>query len=114
VHVVDPHALTDPFLARLPARVTGAFNLPDRVDWRPGHLERAIPPGYLETLRTGRVALADPELVALWRQVELAHRAPLTAPGRWRALLDLNLRRYRSGLRAHVVGHPERFGIARP
>jgi arabinofuranosyltransferase len=114
VHIVDPHALTDPLLARLPGYVTETFNLPDRVDWRPGHLTRAIPPDYLETLRTGTPAFGEPEMRELWRRVELAHRAPLFAPGRAKALVGLALGSYRDELRAYVERHPEQFGIARP
>jgi arabinofuranosyltransferase len=41
VHIVDPMALTDPFLARRPA------NQP----WRIGHFRRFLPRGYVERLR---------------------------------------------------------------
>jgi arabinofuranosyltransferase len=41
IHIVDPMALTDPWLARLPA---------DRP-WRVGHLRRTIPVGYVDFLR---------------------------------------------------------------
>ena len=40
--IVDIHALVDPFLARLPADTPR--------NWRPGHLTRALPAGYLERL----------------------------------------------------------------
>ena len=42
VHVIDVMALTDPLLARLRYRRPG--------EWRPGHLERQLPRGYLESL----------------------------------------------------------------
>jgi hypothetical protein len=41
VHIVDPMALTDPLLARLPA---------DKP-WRIGHFRRQLPPGYVDRLR---------------------------------------------------------------
>jgi arabinofuranosyltransferase len=115
-YIVDTNALTDPFLARLPARVPSAFVAPGRRrrGWRPGHLARALPAGYLETLEAGEPRFPDPALAELWRDVELAHRAPLLAPGRARAILGLTLHRYRPALRDYVARHPDDFGVARP
>ncbi|HVS12857.1 MAG TPA: hypothetical protein VMV46_02955 [Thermoanaerobaculia bacterium] len=116
VYIVDTNALTDPFLARLPAHLPSAFVVPGRrrESWRPGHLARTLPPGYLATLESGSDRFTEPELSKLWRDVELAHRAPLLAPGRARAIFELALRRYRPALRAYVARHPEDFGVARP
>jgi len=82
VHVVDRMALTDPLLARLPAR----RDLFQRI----GHFERLLPRGYLRSLFEGEVHLADPALAAYARKLWVATRAPLGAPGRLGALLDLN------------------------
>jgi arabinofuranosyltransferase len=83
VHVVDEHALTDAFLARLPAR----------RDWepKPGHLIRRIPEGYLESIQSGQNRLEDEGLRRLYEQVTLATRGPLLSPARWRAALGLLL-----------------------
>jgi arabinofuranosyltransferase len=80
-HLVDPYALTDPFLARLPAIrrfVTG-------------HYEREVVPGYLERLRDGHSALLDPQLNAFYEQIELISRSDklFTLP-RLRAIVALN------------------------
>jgi arabinofuranosyltransferase len=83
VHVVDPYALTDPLLARLP--------LDRSQGWRVGHYPRALPKGYLETLRSGRNRIADPRIAALWDDVARATRGPLWARGRWESLIRLNL-----------------------
>jgi len=83
VHVVDLWALTDPLLARLP--------LDRSQGWRVGHYPRALPEGYLETLRSGRNRIADPRIAALWDDVARATRGPLWAPGRWESLIRLNL-----------------------
>lgn len=83
VHVVDRNGLTDPLLARLP------FERQDT--WRPGHLARALPDGYRETLDSGTSAIADPCVAALWKDVAMATRSPLTTDGRaaaiWRLLV---------------------------
>ena len=42
LYIVDPFALSDPLLARLPAIY--------EADWRAGHLSRKIPEGYMETI----------------------------------------------------------------
>ncbi|NPA30903.1 MAG: hypothetical protein GXO37_02775 [Chloroflexi bacterium] len=76
--VLDVWALTDPFLARLPDA--------DGRLWRPGHYERALPPGYLRSLRTGENHLRDPALRQLYDLTLWATRAPVAAPERWRHL----------------------------
>ena len=80
VHVVDRFGLSDPLLARLPADVG--------EDWRVGHLERPIPAGYLESVRSSRTQVVDPEIAALDRRLRRLTRAPLFDTTRWRAILD--------------------------
>lgn len=78
VHLVDRYALTDPLLARLPVRFEG--------DWRPGHWDRPIPPGYRATLRSGNMRIADPDIAACFQRVEHVHTGPLFTADRWRAI----------------------------
>jgi arabinofuranosyltransferase len=82
VHVVDRFALTDPFLARLPCDCANAF--------RTGHLERKIPPGYLESLSSGTNLLHDPQQRILLDEVWLLSRAPVWSRERWLYLLHLS------------------------
>lgn len=77
---IDPLALTEPFLARLPARTGG----------RVGHYERALPAGYLESTVARQNLIADPALHRLYADVDLATRSPLSAPGRMAAIWRLN------------------------
>lgn len=79
-HFVDLLALSDPLLARLPVitRPGGRF--------RPGHLSRVIPDGYLESLRTGENEIQDPAVAALWDDVRVATRGSLTDLRRLRAI----------------------------
>lgn len=81
VHVVDTFALGDVLLARLPA---GAA-------WRPGHLPRRLPQGYLETLRSGLNEIAEPGVAAYHEQVRRVTRGSLVSLDRARAIWDLNL-----------------------
>lgn len=80
-HMVDPMALTDPFLARLLPDGPGPF--------RAGHAARQVPHGYLETLRTGRNLLVHPAHADLWEDVALASRRPLFSAGRLGAIVRL-------------------------
>lgn len=80
IYWIDPLALTEPFLARLPARTGG----------RVGHYERAFPAGYLESTVAHQNLIVDPTLHRLYEDVNLATRAPLLAPGRLAAIWRLN------------------------
>jgi arabinofuranosyltransferase len=81
VHIVVRLALNDALLARLPAK----------KPWRIGHFERALPAGYLESLRTGRNQLADPQIARLYAQIQRITRGPLWDAQRWRDIRDLHL-----------------------
>jgi arabinofuranosyltransferase len=83
VHIVDANAITDPFLARLPAA---------RVDaWRIGHFTRNVPAGYLATIASGQNRLADPRLAALWDDMVRLTRGPLFTSARWRTIIARGL-----------------------
>jgi arabinofuranosyltransferase len=96
-HLLDPMGLTDPLLARLPIWRDRAFLAPQKlaqgmsIPWRIGHFVRAIPAGYEATLASGVNQIASPALAECWETLALITRAPLTAPGRWRAILRANL-----------------------
>lgn len=80
VHIVDQHALSDAFLARLPST----------RPWRIGHFLRELPPGYLDSLNSGRNRLRDPAQRALYDDLQQVIRGPLLAPGRLDAIWRLN------------------------
>ncbi len=85
VHIFDYLALTDPFLARLPA-MPGA---------RVGHYQRKLPPGYFENVLDYPAPTTDVEaLRPLLNDVTLATRAPLFAEGRWDAIKRLAFGQY--------------------
>lgn len=81
VHILDPLALTDPLLARLPARYD--------PNWRVGHYRRPVIPGYAPD--EGR-APDDPALRPLHDRVARLSRGPLLDPGRWLDGLLLQMR----------------------
>lgn len=85
-HVVDHFALTDALLARLPAEN------PD--EWRPGHVRRVVPPGYLETAAGGDNQIADPHLAAYYDHLRLVIRGPLWQRERLATIWRLNTGAY--------------------
>ncbi|HSC86634.1 MAG TPA: hypothetical protein VLC09_05160, partial [Polyangiaceae bacterium] len=82
-HVLEEWSLSEPLLARL----TYAL----KKGYRPGHYPRRIPEGYLETLETGVNRIQDPCAHRLYDRLRLVTQAPLFAPGRWRAIWELNV-----------------------
>ncbi len=82
VTILDPYALTDPLLAKLPF-------LPAR-SWRIGHFLRPLPAGYLQTKKTGVNAIVDPCIHGLYEDVKLVAEGPLVSAERFRAILRLN------------------------
>ena len=82
VHILDVVALTDPLLARLPAR---------KGSWRIGHFERAIPPGYARTLQEAENHVQDPDLADYTDAIRNVTRGPLFTRDRWRDIVRLNL-----------------------
>jgi arabinofuranosyltransferase len=82
VHWLDKTALSDPLLARMPAKY--------RPDWMTGHLFRAIPKGYVETLETGENQLVDADVRELYDRIALVTRGDLWSVERFRAIVWLN------------------------
>lgn len=98
VHVVDPHGLSEPFLARLPP--------PYMPDWRIGHLWRALPEGYWETLRDGTPQIVDPGLAEYRAALVEITRGPLFRRERWAAIIGMALGRYESLLPVQSLRFP--------
>ncbi len=80
VRVVDPLAIGDGFLSRLPSKKPSY----------PGHFERAFPDGYLDTVTSGQNQLHDQSLRILYEKVRLIETASLLDPARLRAIWTLN------------------------
>jgi arabinofuranosyltransferase len=80
VHVVDYFALGDPLLARLPSE--GA--------WRIGHYRRPLPDGYVQSLRTGRNVIADPDVGTKYDRLKVITQDPLWSRRRWEAIVAMN------------------------
>jgi arabinofuranosyltransferase len=91
VHVVDPLGLADPLLARLPVWRGEAAISPEtlrrgKLDWRIGHFARALPRGYLRSLRDPEQRIADPAVAELRAELDVLTRGPLWTGERWRLI----------------------------
>jgi arabinofuranosyltransferase len=87
VYYVDPLALSDALLARLPAC--------DPEHCRIGHFERAMPNGYLETLTSGENRLEDPRLNVYYDRLRTVIRGDLFDRQRLREVVRMAKGRYR-------------------
>ncbi|HOW97873.1 MAG TPA: hypothetical protein P5567_07465 [Kiritimatiellia bacterium] len=89
--IIDKLGLTDPLLARLPISRRSLAN------FQIGHFARQLPAGYFESCADGVNRIEDPGVRAYYDGLQLITRAPLFAPGRWKAIAEYNLgakRRY--------------------
>jgi arabinofuranosyltransferase len=68
VHIIDPHALSDPLLARIPGGTPYSVM---------GHFQRDVPDGYVETVETGTSRLTDPDLAAYYEHLRVIVADPL-------------------------------------
>lgn len=100
IHFVDVFGLTDPLLARLPARQ-------DCVQ-RPGHFFRVLPVGYVETLRSGELEFRDENLARFYQQLTLVTQAPLFSMERWAEIIKINLGLYSNWInREYYMSRPQ-------
>ena len=96
VYIVDPRALSDPLLARLPARSSS----------RIGHFTRHIPDGYLKTLETGKNVILDKDLALYYDKLRYVTRGPLFDIQRLIEIWKLNTGAYDYLLKAYTIRHP--------
>ena len=87
LHIVDYLGVTDPLLARIPVG-PGDYQ-------RPGHIERRYSPDYIQTLRTGKNHLRDPQLKLYYDKLNLILSGPLFSSERMLTILKMNTGAYR-------------------
>ncbi|MEC7986309.1 MAG: hypothetical protein VX278_14180, partial [Myxococcota bacterium] len=81
--IVDYCALTDPFLARLPAIYD--------PDWDIGHVRRYIPKDYLDSIYHRENRFTDPAMAMLWDDVKHISQGELWSFERLRAIWRLQV-----------------------
>ncbi len=85
-YIVDKNALCDPFLSRL------VFIPP--VEWRIGHFERGLPPGYLDTVISGKDHFEDAEMGEYYQNLTAITRGNIWSSKRWVSIIKMNLGMY--------------------
>ena len=68
-HVIDLNSLADPLMPRMPLYQIG--------EWRIGHFRHFIPPGYLETLRSGENRIEDRNIALYYDKLSFVVRGEL-------------------------------------
>lgn len=86
VYLIDQHALTDPFLARMP--------LDPEAEMRPGHYFRLVPEGYQATKESRINQLSDPQQRILYDKIDHVIRGNLWDFQRFKEIIKLNLGYY--------------------
>ena len=81
--LIDQHALSDPLLARLPASYD--------PKWRIGHFTRAVPEGYLRSLKTGRNEFKDENLGKYYDVLSIVTQGELFSLQRFKEIVKINL-----------------------
>lgn len=100
VHIIDYYALTDPLLARLPARRD--------PDWRIGHFTRRLPGGYQGRAAAGATGLNNRGTDRCWAELLAVTRGPLWSRKRWESIWRLNRHGCRPWIDARVYERPRR------
>ncbi|MBN2340347.1 MAG: hypothetical protein JXX29_00195 [Deltaproteobacteria bacterium] len=85
VHIVDPLALSDPLLSRIPKRL-GA--------WRVAHYNRDLPRGYMEAAFHSKKQLSNRYLHLYFNKLKIVTREPLFSLHRWKEIWKLNSGQY--------------------
>lgn len=88
VHYINPYGITDPLLARLPARI--GFVLP-------GHFWRHPPSGYADAA-VARGTIEDPDLAGYWDDLSLIVSGPIWSSERWAAIWRMH-----TGANDHLI-----------
>ena len=84
--IIDPNAVTDPFLARLPMRIN--------PNWRIGHFERALPAGYMLARQSDDLSEMDPSLAQYYKKLRLVTSGELFDDERLQAIIGFQLGQY--------------------
>jgi arabinofuranosyltransferase len=85
-YVIDPNALSDPLLARLPIPPSFYFEF-----WV-SHFTRELPEGYVDSRRHGRNLIHDPVIHDYFDKILRVTTGPIFSADRFRTIWDLNWR----------------------
>jgi arabinofuranosyltransferase len=104
-YIIDPNALSDPLLARLPIPPHFYFEF-----WV-SHFTRDLPAGYVESRREGRNLIEDPIIHAYFDKLLRVTTGPVFSRARFKDVFDLNWRE--RGFKARVQSRQRLNAIVR-
>jgi arabinofuranosyltransferase len=97
IHIIDPWALGDPLLSKLPSteywRVGSSQQLGDKW-WRVGHFTRKIPEGYIETIESGNNKIKDESLKKYYDKLSFVIKGNLFDAERLKEIININCGKY--------------------
>jgi len=96
VIIIDQFGLSDAFLAHLPPVI-------DKATWRPAHLLRPIPDGYIESVKSGDNKITDPSLSEYYDKLILITRGPIWDWDRFITIYKMNTGQYDYLIRDYVA-----------
>ena len=99
IHVIDPYALGDPLLSKLP--------IPKNGWWAIGHFERKLPPGYVNTLSLGMNVIEDKCLATYYDKLSLITRGNLFDGDRIQEIWNMNTGKYDYLIDSYLKGECE-------
>jgi hypothetical protein len=82
LHLINPCGLSDPLIARLPAR--------QEQNRKMGYFERELPLGYIESVRSRQNVIADEGTRNYYEYIKLITQGPLLSWDRFKAILLVN------------------------
>jgi arabinofuranosyltransferase len=83
LQLINPCGLSDPLIARLPARQDQTRKI--------GYFERELPLGYIESVRSGQNVLVDEDTRNYYEYIKLITQGPLLSWDRLKAIMLVNL-----------------------
>ena len=83
-YIIDSCALSDPLLARLPAKY--------QHNWRIGHFLRELPAGYQDSIKTNSNLIIDPIIKDLYDSIRMITRGRLNDLARIKKIIQINTR----------------------
>ena len=92
LYMTDEFALGDPFLSKMPLAKNRGWQHGDQ--WRIGHLYRAVPAGYRETILTGENMIKDKDLAQYYDVIHEMTSGELFSMKRMTTVIDWNLGKY--------------------
>jgi len=96
IHVIDTYALGDPLLSKLP--------VPKNNWWVIGHFSRDMPPGYFDTLSSGKNMIEDKCLAKYYDKLSIITRGNLFDGNRIQEIWKMNTGQYDYLVDAYLNG----------